>query len=81
MKSAESLPPSTFSAHRLAGDEVDEMEACASGTGEGLEALSLRSLLLLFQMRLHVHARLRASKDNQIGHYPRMTARRIFSLI
>jgi hypothetical protein len=74
------MSPSTFSAHRLAGGEVDEMEPRAGGTGKGLKASSLLSLLLL-KMRLHIHARLGASENNQIGHRCSMTARRISSLI
>ncbi|WP_271584766.1 hypothetical protein [Bradyrhizobium sp. CCBAU 45389] len=80
MRSVGSLSPSTFPAHRLAGDEVDEMETRASGTGEGLEAPPFRSLLL-FQMRLHIHARLGASKNDQIGHGRSMMVRRISTLI
>ena len=53
------------------------MDPRAGRTGEGLEAPTFLSLLLL-QMRLHVHARLGASKNNQLGHRRRMTARRIF---
>jgi hypothetical protein len=56
------------------------MKARAGGAGEGLEAPSFGSLLL-FQMRLHVHARLRASKNDQIGHEHSMTLRRISTLI
>ncbi|WP_167358196.1 hypothetical protein [Bradyrhizobium stylosanthis] len=80
MSPARSLSPSTVAAHRLAGDEVDEMEARAGGAGEGLEAPPFGSLLL-FQMRLYVHARLRASKNDQIGHGRSMTPRRISTLI
>jgi hypothetical protein len=68
-----SLLPSTISVHRLARGEVNEMEPRAGGAGEGLEAPSLEPWLL-FQMRLHIHARLGASKNDQIGHRRRMTA-------
>jgi len=61
----------------LAGDEVDEVEARAGGAGEGLDAPPFGSLLL-FQMCLHIHARLRASKNDQIGHERSMTPRQIF---
>jgi hypothetical protein len=71
---------STVSAHRLAGSEVDEMEPRAGGTGEGGIAPRLLSLLLL-KMRLHIHARLRASKNDQMGHHRTMTGWRISSLI
>jgi len=74
------LLSSTVSAHCLAGDEVDEVEARAGGAGEGLEA-SPFGALLLFQVRLYVHARLRASKNDQIGHGRSMTPRRISTLI
>lgn len=66
------MSASTLSADRLARGEVDEMDARAGGTGEGLEAAPLLSLLLL-EMRLHIHARLGASKNNQINHPRRMT--------
>src|ERR1051325_6764912 len=72
MTSAGSTSPSPFSAHRLSGSEVDEVQPRAGGAGNGRKAPPLRSLLLL-QMRLHVHARLRASKDDQLGHDRRMT--------
>uniref|UniRef100_UPI001F356EAB hypothetical protein n=1 Tax=Vibrio cholerae TaxID=666 RepID=UPI001F356EAB len=55
----------------LAGGEVDEMNPCAGGAGNGLEAWSFASLLLL-QMRLYVHARLGAPEDDQIGHSGKM---------
>jgi hypothetical protein len=71
---------STVSAHRLAGGEINEMQACASGTGEGLEAAPFGSLLLL-QMRLHIHARLGASENNKIRHRRSMTGRGSSSLI
>jgi hypothetical protein len=74
------MSPSTFSAHRLTGDEVNEMEPRAGGTGKGLEAPPFLSLLFL-KMGLHIHARLRASKNDQIGHRSSMTAWRISSLI
>jgi hypothetical protein len=79
-KPGRSMSPSTFSVHRLAGGEVDEVESRAGGTGKGLEAPSLEPWLLL-EMRLHIHARLGASKNDQIRHRRRMTARRISSLI
>src|SRR3954471_12784503 len=49
------------------------MDPCAGRTGEGLDAPTFLSLLLL-QMRLHVHARLRAAENDQISHRHRMTA-------
>ncbi|WP_441239425.1 hypothetical protein [Bradyrhizobium sp. 930_D9_N1_4] len=67
-----SMSPSTVPVDRLAGGEVDEMEACAGGAGEGLEAATFGALLL-FQMRLNIHARLGASKNNKIRHRHRMT--------
>jgi hypothetical protein len=75
-----SMSPSTVFAHRLTGGEVNEMEPRAGRAGEGLEASPLVSLPLL-EMGLHVHARLRASENNQIGHRHRMAARQISSLI
>jgi hypothetical protein len=75
-----SMSPSTVSAHRLTGGEVNEMESRAGRAGEGLETSPLVSLPLL-EMGLHVHARLRAPENNQIGHRYSMTARRISSLI
>ena len=54
------------------------MQPGAGWTGKGLKASSLLSLLLL-QMRLHVHARLRASKNDQLDHSRRMTVRAVFS--
>ncbi|MGY8638814.1 hypothetical protein RAD15_40745 [Bradyrhizobium sp. 14AA] len=77
MTSVRSMQPSTFTAHGSAGGEIDEMEPRAGGAGKGRKALSLPSLLL-FQMRLHVHARQGASKNDQIGHRRSMTTRRIF---
>jgi hypothetical protein len=64
----------------LTSGEVNEMEPRAGRAAEGLKASSLVSLPLL-EMGLHVHARLRAAENNQIGHQHRMTARRISSLI
>jgi hypothetical protein len=75
-KRGRSMSPSTFAVHRLAGGEIDEMESRAGRTGKGLEAPSLEPWLLL-QMRLHIHARLGASKNDQIGHRRSMTAWRI----
>jgi hypothetical protein len=60
-----SMSPSTVSAHRLTGGEVNEMESRAGRAGEGLET----------------SPRLRAPENNQIGHRYSMTARRISSLI
>jgi len=48
------------------------MQARAGRAGKGLEAPPFGSLLL-FQMGLHVQARLGASKNDQIGHRRRMT--------
>jgi hypothetical protein len=53
--------PSTIPVHRLAGGEVDEVQSCTRGTGEGLKASSFPDILLL-EMRLHVHARLGAAE-------------------
>jgi hypothetical protein len=53
------------------------------GTGraaEGLKAPPCDSLLL-FQMGLHIHARLRAPKNDQIGHPQSMAARLLLMLI
>jgi hypothetical protein len=61
------MPPSTIPVHRLAGGEVDEVESCARWAGEGLKTSSFLDLLLL-EMCLHIHARLRASEYDQIGH-------------
>jgi hypothetical protein len=74
------MSPSTISVHQLAGGEVDKMEARAGGTSEGLEAPPLEPWLLL-KMGLHIHARLRASENDEIRHQRRMTVRRISSLI
>ncbi|WP_234680606.1 hypothetical protein [Bradyrhizobium monzae] len=74
------MSPSTVSAHGLTGGEVNEMEPRAGRAGEGLEASPLASLPL-HEMGLHVHARLRALENNQIGHRHRMAARQISSLI
>lgn len=62
------MPPSTVAAHRLARGKVDEMEPRAGGTSEGCKAPPLLCRLPL-QMRLHVQARLRASKNDQISHW------------
>src|SRR5262245_33404131 len=67
-------------AHRLAGREIDEMDPHASRAGEGLEVPPLDSLLLL-QMSLHIHARLGASKNDQIGHRRSMAGSSFSSLI
>jgi hypothetical protein len=61
------MSTSTVSVRRLAGGEVDEMEACAGGTGEGLEAAAFVPRLLL-EVRLHIHARLGASENDEIRH-------------
>ena len=74
------MPPSTVAAHGLTGREVDEMEPCTGRAGKGFKAPSLAPLPL-FEMGLHIHARLRAPEYNQIGHRHRMTARQISSLI
>ena len=74
------MSPSTVSVRRLAGGEVDEMQPCAGGTGNGLEAAAFRSLLL-FQMRLHIHARLGAPENDQIHHRDSMPGWRASSLI
>ncbi|WP_298873762.1 hypothetical protein [uncultured Bradyrhizobium sp.] len=71
---------STVAAHRLTGGEVDEMKPCTGGAGKGFKPPTL-ALLPLFEMGLHIHARLRASENNQIGHRYKMTARQISSLI
>jgi hypothetical protein len=49
--------------------------------GQAKDSKLRPSSLLFLEMRLHIHARLRASENNQIGHRCRMTARRISSLI
>jgi len=74
------MSPSTVSVHRLAGGEVDKVEPRACGTGDGLEATTFRSVLL-FQMRLHIHARLGAPENNKIHHQDSMTGWRAASLI
>lgn len=48
------------------------MQARAGGAGEGLEAAPF-GFLLPFQMRLHIHARLGASENNEIHHRHSMT--------
>lgn len=79
------MSPSTVSAHRQPGGEVDEMEPRAGGAGERLEAPPFRppplKPWLLLEVRLHIHARLGASENDEIRHRRRMTARRISSLI
>ncbi|MCG2632684.1 hypothetical protein L6654_39470 [Bradyrhizobium sp. WYCCWR 13023] len=75
-----SISPSTVAAHRLTGGEVDEMEPCTGRATKGFKAPSL-VLLSPFEMGLHIHARLRASENDQIGHQHRMTAPQILSLI
>jgi hypothetical protein len=56
------------------------MQTSAGGTGEGYKAPSLLFHLLL-EMRLYVHARLGASKNDQLRHRGRMTLRADSSLI
>jgi hypothetical protein len=53
------------------------------GTGWAGESLKAppRDSLLLFQMGLHIHARLGASKNDQIGHPKNMAARPLLMLI
>ncbi|WP_271620095.1 hypothetical protein [Bradyrhizobium sp. CCBAU 51745] len=75
-----SMSPSTVAAHRLTGGKVDEMEPCTGGAVKGFKAPAL-VLLPPFEMGLHIHARLRASENNQISHQNRMTAGQILSLI
>ncbi len=53
------------------------MDPRAGRTGKGRKAPSFLSLLLL-QMRLHVHARLRASENDQLDHHRKMTGRAVF---
>lgn len=66
------------------------MKTRAGGAGEGLEAPPLEPPPLKppivrpwlpLEMRLHIHARLGASENNEIRHRRRMTAQRISSLI
>jgi hypothetical protein len=71
---------STIPVHGLAGGKVDEMKPRAGGAGNGFEATTFRSLLL-FQMRLHIHARLGAPENDQIRHQNSMPGRREPSLI
>ena len=58
---------SALPTQRIAGCDIDKMDPGTSRTCDGLEASPFASLLLL-QMRLHVHARVRASEDNKLGH-------------
>ncbi len=55
------------------------MQPRAGGTGEGCKAPSLLPQLLL-KIRLYVHARLGASKNDQVRHHRRMTVRADFIL-
>ena len=70
-------PRSTLPAQRLAGRKIEEMNPRARGTGESLNASPFDSLLL-FQVSLHIHACMGASKNNKIGHRNGMAIRCFF---
>jgi hypothetical protein len=60
--------------HRPAQGEIDEMDPRAGGAAERFET-SAFAFRLSFQIGLNIHARLRASKNDEIRHRHRMPGR------